>query len=254
MLAYFAALLLLALPLVTANCNADNCYRAIKSYQTATASAFCSQYLIQATAAPSQFASCGPSRLTSACSCLVSSTSTSVPTTTSQPPTTSSTTPPAPVELIVNGGFESGNLSPWVVAPGSGYVKITDNTESTVNFPFEAHSGKKFAQIGNTGDENPSVLSQPVSLSSGTNYSFNAYYSVLDLPLSACYLQASIDGSPFALATIYSGAGGGNPPRYYLLSGSFTASSTGNSNLAVALWCDYSSIGGVFGLDDVSLV
>ncbi|CAH0050903.1 unnamed protein product [Clonostachys solani] len=253
MFIFSATLLLLALPSVTAHCHADNCYRAIKSYQTATATEFCSEYLVSATVAPSQFASCGPCRLSSACRCLVSSTS--VPSTTaSEPPATSSTTPPTPTELIANGGFESGNTSPWVVAPGSGYLRITDNDESTVNFPFEAHSGDKFAQIGNTGDESPTTLSQPVSLTSGITYSFKAFYSVLDLPLSSCYLQASVDANPFALATIYSGAGGGNPPRYYLLSGSFTASTTGISNLAVALWCDYSSIGGVFGLDDVSLV
>ncbi|CAH0028459.1 unnamed protein product [Clonostachys rhizophaga] len=245
MFIYAATLFLLTLPSVTGTCHADNCYRAIKFYQTATATEFCSEYLDHATVAPSQFASCGPSRLSSACSCLASSTSTSVP---------STTTSPTPIELISNGGFESGNTSPWAVAPGSGYVRITDNEQSTVNFPFEAHSGEKFAQIGNSGDENPTTLSQSVSLTSGINYSFKAFYSVLDLPLSSCYLQASIDANPFALATIYSGAGGGNPPRYYLLSGSFTASTTGISNLAVALWCDYSSIGGVFGLDDVSLL
>lgn len=77
---------------------------------------------------------------------------------------------------------------------------------------------------------------------------------MLDLPLDTCHLKASIGGTTIAEAEIYAGAGGGNPPRYYKLEGIHRAPATATTSLLLELWCDYSSIGGVFGLDDVSFV
>jgi hypothetical protein len=108
--------------------------------------------------------------------------------------------------------------------------------------------------MGSQGDGEVNVISQPVSLNAGTSYTFTAYYSVLDLPLSTCFMRAALDATTVAQTEIYSGAGGGNPPRYYKLTGTYVAPVTGTASLAVQLWCDFSSLGGVFGLDDVTLV
>ncbi|CAO1596394.1 hypothetical protein XANCAGTX0491_000243 [Xanthoria calcicola] len=77
--------------MVLANsCNQDNCYRAIKRYET-TSSAFCKQYLATPTnAAPTPFATCGPTRISSACKCL--ETQTPPPPTTTAATTTKSST------------------------------------------------------------------------------------------------------------------------------------------------------------------
>ncbi|KEY72835.1 hypothetical protein S7711_10838 [Stachybotrys chartarum IBT 7711] len=239
MLALHAAVLLSALPMAIAQrCNADNCYRGLLRIQS-TATAFCRDYLDHVTEAPSPIATCGPNRLSSACSCIV--TATTVPS-------------PGPTNLVINGGFETGDLSPWTVVTPSGYVDVTDNSESTEYFPFRARTGTKFAQIGNPGDETPDSLSQSVSLLAGTTYTFSAYYSVLDLPLDSCHIRAVIAGTTVVEDLIYAGSGGGNPPGYYRITGTYTSPATGPSDLSVELWCDMYSLGGVFGLDDVSLV
>jgi hypothetical protein len=77
---------------------------------------------------------------------------------------------------------------------------------------------------------------------------------VLDLPLDACYLKASIGGQEVAQALIYASMGGGNPPRYWRLAGNYAATATGPKDLVIEHWCDVGSIGGLFGLDDVSLI
>lgn len=64
------------------SCNHDNCFRAIKQYET-TSTAFCKSYLATPTKqAPTPFATCGPSRISSACSCLTSTSTTTTPTST----------------------------------------------------------------------------------------------------------------------------------------------------------------------------
>jgi hypothetical protein len=227
---------LLALPVAIAqNCNADNCYRAIRTFQTATAPGFCNSYLASATAAPSPVATCGPTRISSACQCL-------------------KTAAPAAANQIVNGGFESGNLSPWVVTTAGGYFSVNDNSESSQFFPFRARTGSKLAQWGNPGEEEPDTLSQQVSVTAGTRYAFNAYYSILDLAFSSCHAKALVGDTTIAEAVMFPGGGGGNPPRYYKLEGTFQATTTTTTPLTLQFWCDYSSIGGVFGLDDISFV
>jgi hypothetical protein len=64
------------------SCNADNCYRALAGYQRTSVSTFCSAYLSSTTLSePTQVATCGPSRISSACSCLATSSATVTATT-----------------------------------------------------------------------------------------------------------------------------------------------------------------------------
>lgn len=65
------------------SCNADNCYRAVVGYQRSSVRTFCSAYLSSTTlSAPTQIATCGVSRVSSACSCLATRTGSAVTTTT----------------------------------------------------------------------------------------------------------------------------------------------------------------------------
>lgn len=118
---------------------------------------------------------------------------------------------------------------------------------------YDRNESNRGRQIGNPGDETPDSLSQSVSLVAGTTYTFTAYYSVLDLPLDSCHIRAVIAGTTVVEDLIYAGSGGGNPPGYYRSAGTYTSPATGPSDLSVELWCDMYSLGGVFGLDDVSL-
>jgi hypothetical protein len=235
MLARFATLVLAALPLAaTQSCAADNCFRAVKKHQT-TATAFCGDYLAGSTAAPTPVATFGPTRISSACSCLA--------------------TAIAPTNLVVNGGFETGSISPWIVSHPAGWSQVADNSQSSVNFPFKAYTGSKFLQLGHPGEsDDHDTYTQSVSLTAGKTYAFEAFYSVLDLPFDACYFKASIGGQEVAQALIYASMGGGNPPRYWRLAGNYAATATGAKDLVIGQWCDYDSLGGVFGLDDVSLI
>jgi len=75
-------------------CNRDNCFRAIIAYST-TVPSFCNEYIATPTVAvPSAFATCGSSRISSACSCLTTPPST----TTSCPPVASASGCPSTPE------------------------------------------------------------------------------------------------------------------------------------------------------------
>ncbi|KAH7313933.1 hypothetical protein B0I35DRAFT_513503 [Stachybotrys elegans] len=206
-----------------------------QSLEASSSPGFCSTYLASVTAVPSPVATCGPTRISSACNCL-------------------ETAPPAPTKQVINGGFESGNLGAWVPQTAGGWISVRDNSESTTWFPFRARTGTKLAQWGNPGEEMPDKLSQQVNVIAGTRYAFNAYYSILDLALGSCHLSAFVGDTNIAEVVLYPGGGGGNPPRYYKLEGIFRAPTTATTDLTLQLWCDYTSIGGVFGLDDVSFV
>lgn len=104
----------------------------------------------------------------------------------------------------------------------------------------------------NPGEEEPDALSQSFNVVAGKRYAFNGYYSVLDLALSSCHIKTSIGGTMLSEVQIYSSFSGS--PIWYKLEGIYTAPSTGQTDLLLQLWCDYRSIGGIFGLDDISVV
>ena len=115
-------LLFLLCPLASANlarrgCNADNCLRAL-SGNSASASAYCSAYTTATQTATTGFptyvpAECGPSRVSSACTCLVTPTSSPTP-----------SACPTGQQVVQNPGFEGAGypnggddntLPPWVI-------------------------------------------------------------------------------------------------------------------------------------------
>ena len=132
-----AALLALApSTALTAVCNADNVLRALRGH-SAQASPFCSTYTLPPPNQPlPTYVSTYPaSRVSSACSCLIttssvtsttSSTTSSTSTSTSTSTTTSVTPTPTPyyceTDAITNGDFKllaNGKPDPWVFAPAT---------------------------------------------------------------------------------------------------------------------------------------
>lgn len=126
---------------LSAVCNADNVLRALRGH-SAQASPFCSTYTRPPPNQPlPTYVSTYPaSRVSSACSCLITSSSTmsttsstttstsKTSTSTSTSTTTSATPTPTPyyceTDAITNGDFNllaNGKLDPWVFAPGSSY-------------------------------------------------------------------------------------------------------------------------------------
>src|SRR6266566_7029299 len=125
-------LALAAAPLLggaAAACNFDNCYNQL-AHHSGDASSFCAaltmtQTVTAVTGFPTYLStSCGAARASSACSCLWPAGSTATATTataatvtvtatvTSVSVTTVSVCPSA-TNLVVNGGFETDDLSPW---------------------------------------------------------------------------------------------------------------------------------------------
>jgi pectinesterase len=70
-----ALLIASSLETVTASCNADNCLRGLQ-HASATASIFCANYGGQSTALPTWASGCSslPSRISSACACIITGT------------------------------------------------------------------------------------------------------------------------------------------------------------------------------------
>ena len=119
-------------------CNADNCLNALKNH-AASASAYCTSYTTSTQTATTGFPTyipqtCGPSRVSSACSCLATTTTAVLTTTTTT--TTSTTACSTPTGYYGNNyvanpdfyGNQDQTLAPWVItneagSPGCNYVR-----------------------------------------------------------------------------------------------------------------------------------
>jgi chitinase len=87
-------------------------------------------------------------------------TPTKTPTTT--PPTTPTTTPPSGGNVVVNGGFETGSLSPWTCSP----------LDSVVSSPV--HSGSH-ALLGAASSSDDAQCSQVVTVKPNTTYTLSGW-------------------------------------------------------------------------------
>ena len=179
--------LILLLPLVThasfsphpfvprAACNADNCLRALFNHAT-SASSFCSTYTTTTntltTSLPTYVpASCSPSRVSSACSCLV----------TPAPPS------PCPTgQVLTNPDFYGCEptyedcgpmLSPWTIntlsgSPGcnlgNGYTYSNDGDPSAITCRFDSSTG------------GVSRIIHPLDLCPGHTYNLTAHLGFTD--------------------------------------------------------------------------
>ncbi|CAL8579933.1 hypothetical protein XPA_005664 [Xanthoria parietina] len=170
------------LSLAIATCNRDNCLRALAGTPT-KASSFCATYTkTQQTATPiptyGSFCSNLPSRVSSACSCVVTSTPTSAPTCVPSP--------------VIDASTRNGNFEDYP-PPGQGvfniqppwYFNSRDSQNAFGEFRTEPAGadgvGKTVAAFQLSGQQ-PNVLpgaflrlSQPITYCNGTTYAFSLY-------------------------------------------------------------------------------
>ncbi len=178
---------------------------------------------------------------TTALSCLASVSAVCMPTT-----VPCGTPPPAPTQLIVDGGFESGSLANWPVAPGSDSTGVTISVSTD-----QAHSGSYSMKVvySGVGLPEPAYVQWP-NLIPAANYQISWWsYSTI----SAANLGTTLEyfsGPGQGHLTVYNN---GFPVGKWVQS---TLNFTAQASWAEFLLRPYINTGaaGVFYLDDVSLL
>ncbi|KAL8676371.1 MAG: hypothetical protein Q9186_007103 [Xanthomendoza sp. 1 TL-2023] len=253
-------------------CNRDNLYRSfIDPRYSASASSFCSTYIrstistaATATATVSQRAleerdlpattAFPSSRLSSACSCILTAkpTPTTVYTTTKTTTTTVATgsSCSVPTPIVKNGGFEAGQ-APWAVT----FVKPAYDPDYDYESFNVTSPGYNSAHAYTVTDNQASSyfeldLAQTITLCPGQKYNFAARFYMTDsfnIPTKETYLTFYVDDVRLAGSVFADGVG---PPIVWKpLSGSFTAK--GASAVLRAQFQATNYVGVTWGIDDV---
>ncbi|KAL8636812.1 MAG: hypothetical protein Q9228_005835 [Teloschistes exilis] len=178
---------------VAARCDRDNCLRALAATPT-KASTFCASYTSTkntATAAISSYAapcSNSPSRVSSACSCVVTSTP-------SPPACTPSTIIDGPIR---NGGFDSYAILPYGSAAGPNaeppwyYDRLSKaygdfiNEEQNPGSSYYGYGAAAFHLNGTVYPELPGAvgyLNIPITYCNGVTYAFSMYARQIPNPI-----------------------------------------------------------------------
>ncbi|KAL8740409.1 MAG: hypothetical protein Q9190_006886 [Brigantiaea leucoxantha] len=235
------------------DCNHDNLYRSfVDPRYSASASSFCSTYIrptvktvatttttitTTATAANAKrdlpaTTAYEPSRLSSACSCILTSlptpttvytatvTSTQTATTTIKPSAPGCTNP---ATIVKNGGFETGSLSPWelltVIPPLPDYEQYLQVGVTAPGFK----SGYAFTANDSAASSYVEIdIGQTVSLCKGQTYKISAMFYMTDSHDGPqTYVTLLVDNNRVAASKASDAKG---PPVVWTpLSGTFTA-------------------------------
>ncbi|KAL8899221.1 MAG: hypothetical protein Q9207_006302 [Kuettlingeria erythrocarpa] len=260
------------------NCNRDNLFRSfIDPRYSASSSGFCNTYIrltvkSTITATTTLIATNGKrdlpatnsypsSRLSSACSCILTAspsptnlitTKIITATTTTKPSTCSVATP-----IVPNGDFETGSLAPWTQT----YSNNGDPKLLTYSIKRPGYNASAYALIANDNAASSYIeldFEQSLTVCSGTKYDFAARYYITDpeTPQSSkhkrqvnkqVYVQVMVDGVLVALSQNSDPAG---PPIVWrTFRGTFVAG-TGRAGLKVSfIATDF--VGVEWGVDDV---
>jgi hypothetical protein len=138
----------------------------------------------------------------------------------------------ARAELVVNGGFETGDFTGWTVSDSSGYTNIGPN-------PLFAHSGDYHANLGAVGILGS--LSQDISTSPGGMYDLS-FWLTNDSSTPPNEFDVVWDGNTILSLT--------DSPVFNYTQYSFTVSATSS---LTTLQIVYRNDDDFFRLDDVSV-
>jgi Immunoglobulin domain len=145
------------------------------------------------------------------------------------------------VEFILNGGFETGDFSNWVLAGDYTYTLVYDGSGPLLygGSAFVPHSGGYEALLGN--ETSPGTLSQTVATTPGTTYLLSCWFN--NLYGDPGQFSVSWDGNVLLNET--------NPVANGWTSYQFTVTATQTST--VVQFGFFDNAANYFGLDDVSL-
>ncbi|KAL8842939.1 MAG: hypothetical protein Q9170_000344 [Blastenia crenularia] len=232
------------------NCNRDNLFRSfIDPRYSASASAFCSAYIRPTAKTIETITTTVPtfgkrdlpattafpaSRLSSACSCIL--TATISPTTTATTiVTTVTTTKPSvcsvATPIVKNGDFETGFLAPWTLTQ---VMPSLEQYSQYLSYGVKGpgYGGSRYALIAKDELASSYVefdFEQTLTVCPGAKYSFSANYYLTDpgpgsTPASKeVYVESFVDGNLIAMNKNSDPAG---PPTVWRkFTGAFTAAS-----------------------------
>jgi hypothetical protein len=158
----------------------------------------------------------------------------------------SSSERPAAVNLIVNGGFESGNFSGWSLSGSadSGDLVVSGSVDG-----YTAYAGQYFALLGASGSN--SVLSSNVTVAAGAAYKLS--FALASDGKTTNDLSAVVTVWPTGAATtLFSETN--IPATVYVVHSAVFSAPTGSGAVAISLSFLSRDDPGYLALDDVSLV
>lgn len=158
----------------------------------------------------------------------------------------------ATVELVVNGDFSAGSTgftSDFADAGGSGPGLAQFSIRNSNYFGLLPQDGNFMAVNGGNLGALPTVWSQDIAVTAGTEYTFSFQLGgTTTVPTPAGKLSIQFDGAEFLNAT----ASTGSPAAFQLFESSFVASATGI--FALSFVEQSTGFGGNdYGIDDISL-
>ncbi len=105
-------------------------------------------------------------------------TNTAVPSPTNTPTPLPTNTPPATGNLVVNGGFESGSISPWTTNLGGGSAAVTTSAVHTGSYSANLTSGATAGSSSGVGGGGSCPGGARIPITAGTSYAFSGWILV----------------------------------------------------------------------------
>ncbi len=109
----------------------------------------------------------------------------------------------ARADLVVNGGFETGDFTGWTVTAGASgsYIVVSSFGTAHTGAPFGPHSGQYEASFGGIGPGDDSI-SQTLSTTPGQSYVLEYWLANISGPGPTEHFQASWGGQVISASII----------------------------------------------------